>query len=191
MVIRKAEGDVNRTLSQGDRRSRNADPRRPSGPAGPLPGTFGLERGTAPLVRSYREGKRLDHNRSAARPRIATGAPQLAHVRAPAGSWQCWTTAGDWPTSKNARPWLEARFLPAGPCGVVNFGQIPAGLNAEEAEQYRQSTAPRRLRIQYGYCLVPLPSDTRAPAEATRIEACCRSCDSLRRSRLRLKWSGV
>ena len=40
----------------------------------------------------------------------------------------------------------ESGFLPTGPCGVVNFGQIPVGLNADELEQYlRDQGAELRL----------------------------------------------
>jgi len=40
----------------------------------------------------------------------------------------------------------ESGFLPTGPCGVVNFGQIPVGLHADELEQYlREHGAELRL----------------------------------------------
>jgi len=81
---------MNRSMPARDRCYRNAATGREPGRSRVVPGTLGLVCGIAPHFRTYREGKRLDHNRSAAGPGIATVAPQLAHVRTEAGDWQGW-----------------------------------------------------------------------------------------------------
>jgi len=35
----------------------------------------------------------------------------------------------------------ESGFLPTGPCGVVNFGKIPAGLDVLETERFLRENA--------------------------------------------------
>jgi len=68
------------------------------------------------------------------------GKPRLVLVVCPAG----WGLALDQDTCLQILD--ECGFLASGPVGVVNFGKIPVGLNADELEQYlREHGAELRL----------------------------------------------
>jgi hypothetical protein len=60
----------------------------------------------------------------------ADGQPQLLLIVSDAG----WRLALDQDTCMQIL--RECGRLPTGPVGVVNFGEIPVGLNARELEQY-------------------------------------------------------
>jgi len=69
---------------------------------------------TGSNVTHYRERNGTNDNTPPDRLEVATGAPQFAHVRAERGTWQCRTTAGNWPPKQEC----PQRPKPSGRGGV-------------------------------------------------------------------------